>query len=447
MDRTGIIVAIATAPLPAAIGIVRLSGPGTHDLVRRLVREPEALVVDRVLRVAWLCHPGTGRALDQAMVVLFPPVSAFTGEESAELHCHGGPAVMRAVLDACTAAGARPAGPGEFTRRALAAGRLDLVQAEAVALIADARTEGAVAVGLRALGGGPSAAIESARSDLLELLADCEASLDFTEDDPDRDLDRSAVAADLEALARRMEDWIRAADAAGPAIRGFRVALAGRPNAGKSSLFNALLGRPRSIVHEEAGTTRDVVGETLTLQGATVTLLDTAGLREAGGAVEAEGVRRAVQAAEAADCIVLVVDGTDPGPPIETRADIVAWHKADLWEGDPLPATGAESVRTSAVDGRGVDWLRDRLAARAAAVLVQAKAADVVIAGERQREALAGARDRVLEALDGLRREEVPVEVVAADLRAAVELLGGITGRAVTEEVLDRVFARFCVGK
>lgn len=296
MEGTDIIAAIATGAGSAAVGIVRLSGTGCHRLVLGLCPGLAAAPEARRLTLAWLVHPGTGDRLDQALVALFDAGASYTGEEAVELSCHGGPRVLDRVLRACLDGGARPARPGEFTRRAMAAGRLDLVQAEAVALLAGAPGDGAVDAALSALAGRPSGEIGEVREILLDVLAEVEASLDFDASDGVY-VDPASVAPALAALGDRVEAWLGTARENRPALAGFRVALVGAPNAGKSSLFNALLGRDRSIVHGEPGTTRDVVGESLVLDGATVVLLDTAGLREAPGEVEAEGVARARAAA------------------------------------------------------------------------------------------------------------------------------------------------------
>lgn len=450
MKAGDIIVAVATGAGAAAIGVVRLSGPGAWGTALRLCRNRNVPPAERRLTLAWLVDPRTGRALDHALVAFFGTGSSYTGEEAVELYCHGGPALLDRVVQACIAAGARPARPGEFTRRAVAAGRLDLVQAEAVALLASAGTDAALDAGLEALSGRPSASVATAREALLDLLADVEAALDHAEEDGVV-VDLDEVAVRIAGEASRLRDWWEAARALRPAVSGVRVALVGAPNAGKSSLFNALLGRDRAIVHAEPGTTRDVVGEFLPLAGASCVVLDTAGLRDAGaGEVEAEGVARAREAARDADVVVLVVDGTGATaadrPP--DRVDVVAATKADLWSGSPraeLPP-GVPVVATSAVSGLGVDALLDLLSAKASEAVRRGEPARAVVVGERQVEALHGALQCVEAARDG-HADDAPLEVVAAELRRAIEHLGEIDGSRITEEVLDRVFARFCVGK
>ncbi len=444
-----IIAAVATAPGPAAIGVVRLSGPGAHALALRLCRGLSSPPVERRLTLTWLVHPETGRPLDQALAVFFAPDASYTGEEAIEFHVHGGRVTPERVLRACLDAGARPALPGEFTRRALAAGRLDLLQAEAVALLAEAPTEAAADLALAALAGEPSRAVSSLRDDLLDALADCEAALDFADEDGIA-VPMDEVTARVREAVTRMDDLVAQALAARPCLHGVRIALVGPPNAGKSSLFNALLGRDRAIVHEEPGTTRDVVTEPIPLGGVPCVLVDTAGLRETATPVEAEGVRRAVRAAREADVTVLVLDGGVPDPPEDLpRCDVCVPAKSDAWtHPDPAfpPPPGVPCCPTSAVTGAGLPGLREILAALARERYERGRAARCLLAGERQVEAMAAARSEAAAAIGVMERGD-PLEVAASHLRRAVEHLGELTGARITDEVLDRIFLRFCVGK
>jgi tRNA modification GTPase len=408
----------------------------------------------RVTRVR-LVDPGDGRALDDATAVFFEDGASFTGEESVEFTGHGSPLVLQRVVDACVRAGARPARPGEFTRRAVAGGRLDLVQAEAIALLGEASNPAAIDLALDALGGAPSARITRLREALLDVLAEWEATLDFIEDDGVV-VDRDGSARALVAVLSSLDEGLRQAHAARPAVAGVRVAIIGPPNAGKSSLFNALLERDRAMVRPEPGTTRDVVGEALVLGGAWVTLLDTAGLRAADG-VEAEGVDRAAAAAAEADWCMLVTDGREPWEPVRDRlppgirVDLVVRSKADLWDagtgaGAEVAGDAVPVMACSARDGRGIGALRDLLSSFADVALRRGVGISALVAGERQVTALGAARSRTASALAAV-REGVPLDLAAIDLRAAIEHLGEITGARVTEAVMDRVFRRFCVGK
>ncbi len=459
MDRPAdIIAAVATGAGRAALGIVRLSGDGSHALAMRLCPGLDQVPPARRMVRVRLVDPDDGRALDDATVVYFDHGASFTGEEAVEFTCHGSPLVLQRIVDAAVRAGARPARPGEFTRRAVAGGRLDLAQAEAVALLADASNPATIDLALDALGGASSARVVGLRDALLDVLADWEATLDFIEDDGvvvDRDASAKAI---LDVLAA-LDEGLRQAHAVRPALEGVRVALIGPPNAGKSSLFNALLERDRAIVRPEPGTTRDVVGEALPLGGVSVTLLDTAGLRAADG-VEAEGVERARLAAAAADLRVLVVDGraswevASNDLPSELHVDVVVRSKADLWAPPGVAAVDdgvrnpddAPVILCSIRDGRGVAALRGLLAEFAEAAFRRGSGVSALVAGDRQVASLSAARNRASEALDAL-RGGVPLDVATVDLRAAIEHLGEITGARVTEEVMDRVFRRFCVGK
>lgn len=458
-----IIVALATGVGRAALGIVRLSGDGSHRLALRLcpglAQPPECR---RLVRVR-LVDPGDGRGLDDATAVFFAAGASFTGEESVEFTCHGGPLLLDRVVGACVQAGARHALAGEFTRRAVALGRLDLVQAEAVALLADASHDAAIDVALSALAGTQSQRIAGLCDVLLDLLADWEATLDFLEDDGVV-VDRVAAARTLSQAIATMDQGLDQARALRPLVEGVQVVLVGAPNAGKSSLFNALLEQDRAIVRPEPGTTRDVVGERLPLGGVAVTLLDTAGLRAAEG-VEAEGVARARDAMARADVRVLVVDGTDArregdAAALDVRPDIVVRSKADLWaagggdgasrgtEGVVLPGEGDAPVTLacSVRDGRGIEALRVLLTERVAQVMRRGRASEPLVVGERQVAALAAARVRAQSALRAL-ADGTPLDLATTDLRAALAHLGEISGATVTEAVMDRVFRRFCVGK
>jgi tRNA modification GTPase len=427
----------------------------------------------RLLTRVHIVDPGSGRKLDDATVVFFNQGASFTGEESVEFICHGGALVLDGVIKACTLAGARHALPGEFTRRAVASGRLDLVQAEAVALLADASNEQTIDVALDALGGAQSEKIANLRGFLLDILANWEVTLDFIEDD-NVVVDVEEALALLDQAISTMEQGIAAAQASRPAIEGVKVALVGAPNAGKSSLFNALLEQDRAIVRPEAGTTRDVISERLVLSGVAIELLDTAGLRSADG-VEGEGVARAIAAAQQADIRVLVVDGAGLAG-VEAfggiNPDLVVYSKADLWDrdrdrdrdgdrggdrnGGGVVCSGVDGNRDrgrdrdgvvcSCVDGTGLGELRKRLSALIDQVTRTGFRTDLLVVGQRQLTALFAALNRVRAAKAAL-SSNMPLDLAAIDLRAAIDHLGEISGSSVSEEIMDRVFSRFCIGK
>ena len=417
------IFAPATAQGRAAIAVLRLSGPQTRAILGSLCAPPpprEARL--RILRDA------RGEALDHAIVLWLPGPGTYTGEDAAELHLHAGPAVLAAVAAALGEAGARPAEPGEFTRRAFLAGRLDLTAAEAVADLAAAETEAQRRQALRQLEGGLARHLRAWSARLTDILAHAESLIDFPDEDPAQLLaalgdGRAALAAELRAAIE---------DSAGERLReGLVFAIAGPPNAGKSTLFNALAGRDAAIVAATPGTTRDVIETRVVLGGVPVTLLDTAGLRAATDPIEREGIARARAGAAAADLVLNLHEAGSAPMPIEARRVLAVATKTDLLEGSTTPGV-------SAATGAGMAALRQRLAEEA--IGLTRAAGPPPLTRARHRAALA-------EAVRHLKTEAVLPELMAEDLRAARRALGRITGETGIETVLDAIFARFCIGK
>jgi len=438
--RAATIFAPATAAAPAAIGVVRLSGPATAAALRAVAGDPLPPPRRAVLRR--LRHPRTGEVLDRGLVLWLPGPRTYTGEDMAELHHHGGVAVRAALLEALeTLEGLRPAEPGEFTRRAFLAGRMDLTEAEAVADLVEATTAAQRRLALRGLEGELGRRLEAWRGALLDLLARVEAVIDFGAEEADVPADPPAEVAETAGrLAGEMRRLLAGAVAAERLARGIQVAVTGPPNVGKSSLVNRLARREVAIVTPIPGTTRDVLEVALDLGGLPVTLLDTAGLRETADPVEAEGVRRARARAAAADLELRLVAATEPGPEPAAEPRVVpVVTKVDL---APPPAWRVPFVAVSAVTGEGLERLVAALRARAAALVAGAEEAPMTRA--RQREALAEAAAALERIRSGAATETV---LVAEELRIAARALGRITGRVEVEEVLDRVFARFCIGK
>jgi len=378
-----------------------------------------------------------GLVLDQALVLWFPGPASYTGEDSAELHLHGGPAVVAAVADALVALGARPAEPGEFTRRAFVHGKLDLTAAEGVADLIEAETEAQRRQALRQLEGGLAGRYQGWAGRLARLLARQETFIEFEDEDLPDGLD-AAVAEDAATLRDELAAEIAGA-ARGEALReGLRIAILGAPNAGNSSLLNALAGREAAIVSPQAGTTRDVVEARVVIAGVPVLLADTAGLRETADAIEAEGVRRARAQGQVAE-LVLAVFAADAAPDAETLAlletgALVVVNKADL------AAPALAGIAVSARTGAGLPALR---AALEAAVRARAGLSDVAgLTRPRHRAALAD----TIAALDALPQAALP-ELRAEALRAAMRALGRLTGAMGVEAILDLVFSEFCIGK
>ncbi len=436
-----VIFALASGAGRAAVAVVRLSGAGTGDALRRLAGTMPA---PRVASVRRLRHPDTGEALDRALALWFPGPRSYTGEDCAELHLHGGPAVVAEVAEALVAAGARPAEPGEFTRRAFVHGKLDLTAAEGVADLVAAETAAQRRQALRQAEGGLAALYGGWTERLTGLLARQEAFIEFETEDLPPDLD-AAVGRDAAALRAEMEAHL-ADGGRGERLReGLAVTILGAPNAGKSSLLNALVGRDAAIVSARAGTTRDVVEARLDLGGVPVTLADTAGLREASSdEIEAEGVRRALLRAESAD-LRLLVFAADRSPDPDTLAlvapgALVVANKTDVAPAVPAEIGGIAPVPVSVRTGEGLPALRERLAAAAADLASPATATPLT--RSRHRAALREAVARLAE-FDGAGLPELRAEC----LRAASAALGRITGRVGIEAVLDAVFREFCIGK
>jgi tRNA modification GTPase len=443
---TDTIFAAATAPGRAAVAVVRVSGPSAGEAVRRLAGRRGRPRVAEVRKL----KGSDGTQLDQALVVWFPGPQSYTGEDCAEFHVHGGQAVVGAVLEALSALGLRLAEAGEFTRRAFENGKLDLAQAEGVADLIDAETEAQRRQALAQVEGALSGAQARWRHDLVEALALFEAAVDF----PDEEVPVDVAARAAPALTRLISELEAAGAAAerGERIRqGFRIALIGAPNAGKSTLLNALAGRDAAIVTAQAGTTRDVIEAPLILGAYKALLADTAGLRETRDEIEAEGVRRARAWAEAADLRCWIIDGSAAeagAAPVELRpGDICVLTKLDLGEGgatdeglEVAEASGLEAVRLSARDADDVTALRDRLSARVTTEVGggETLAATRVRHGVLLRDAAASLRQALA---------ATEPELAAEDVRLAARALDRITGRVDAEAVLDRIFSTFCIGK
>jgi tRNA modification GTPase len=436
------IVAIATPPGRGGIGVVRVSGPAAGSVARGVVGPlpPRLAVVRRF-------HAADGSPLDAGLALWFPAPHSFTGEDVLELHGHGGPVVLDLLVARCIELGARPARPGEFSERAFLNDKLDLAQAEAVAALIDAGSAAAARAALRSLEGEFSARVHALEAGLVELRVYVEASIDFGEEDIEL-LEQGAIASRLGTLARDLEALAASAEQGRLLQEGCTVVIAGRPNAGKSSLLNALAGHEAAIVTEVPGTTRDVLRERIDLEGLPVLLLDTAGLRASPGRVEAEGIRRARAELARADHVLYVVDAADPAAlaalPGE-RASLapgvpatMVFNKADL-----AAAPAGEGVAISALTGRGLPELRARLKA---ALGYRPGEAGVLSARRRHLDALARTRVRLASAAGRL-AEGAGTELVAEELRLAHEALGEITGRFTSEDLLGRIFASFCIGK
>ena len=436
------IFALASGAGRAAVAVMRLSGPEAGRVLAALAG---TLPRPREATLRRLRHPVTDEVLDRALVLWFPGQRSYTGEDAAELHLHGGPAVIAGVAEALAAAGARPAEPGEFTRRAFLHGKLDLTAAEGIADLVAAETAAQRRQALLQAEGALATLYGGWAARLTRLLARQEAFIEFEEEDLPPDLDDQVAA---EAAGLRAEILAHLDDAGrGERLReGLMVAILGAPNAGKSSLLNALVGREAAIVSARAGTTRDVVEARLDLAGIPVTLADTAGLREAADEIEAEGVRRALRRAEEAD-LRLAVFAADRPPDAETLAllarpegVVVVANKCDLTAEPPAAIGGLPALAVSARTGAGLSALHDRLVAEATGRA--GLAAEAALTRPRHRAALQDAAGW----LGTLPSATLP-ELRAEALRAALRAIGRITGQVGVEAVLDAIFGEFCIGK
>jgi len=438
------IYALSSAPGRAGVAVIRVSGPQAGPVLQVLAGD---VPPRRVASLRTLRNPVTGFMLDHALVLWFPAPASFTGEDVAELHVHGGRAVIGGVLSALAAMpGIRPAEAGEFARRAFENGRLDLTAVEGLADLIDAETEAQRQQALRQSDGALARLYEGWREQVILALAEIEADLDFADEaDVLAFRDRAAVAriADLEnAIRSHLEDGHR-----GEILRdGLRVAIAGPVNAGKSSLLNALARREAAIVSDKPGTTRDVVEVRLDLKGYPVIVSDTAGVRETEEEIEAEGVRRALARAAEAQIVVWVVDGAQPqtAPPpeaLQAQKLLTVVNKAELLssrETYPLEVELFISVHT----GEGLNALVNRLGKEAAAQLDIG--GGVPLTRERHRRELESAAQALRAFLDG---PEDELELRCEDLRRAADCMGRLTGRIDVEDILDQIFAQFCIGK
>ncbi len=444
-DREGtgdVIVAPATPPGASALAIIRLSGPPGAALAvaRRLVPSLPERPEERHALVARFVDAEM-RPLDEGIVLPFEAPRSSTGEEVVELFCHGAPAIVAALLSAAQAAGARPARPGEFTRRALANGKMDLAEAEGIAHLARSESRGAARRALGLVEGELSRRVRAVREDLLDRLAEIEAGLDFPEELPaEGAVMRQAALGKAQAA---LSTLVSAAEGSVARERVSTVTMVGRPNVGKSTLFNALLGADRAIVTPDPGTTRDAVSEAADLLGTRVRLVDTAGLREPESEAERIGVDVARRAAGLADVVLLLVDGSIPPSSEEEAAAksfgeraLVVRTKSDLPAAKPWSL--AAEVAVSARTGAGLEALKAIVRERLGSMENDGE----ILVLERHRDALARAAAAAREAA-GADADEI----AASWLRGALHALGEITGETATEELLDRIFSTFCIGK
>lgn len=441
---TDTIYALST-PVGGAIAVIRISGADTLCALRAAFsgKTEHRYVAHGSITAA------DGSALDDAMAVYFQGPKSYTGEDMAELYIHGGYAVSRRVLSRLSELPLRPAGPGEFTRRAFINGKLDLARSEAVMDLINASSSRGAASALEQLQGSLSRRIEKVEEEILDLLSGIDAAIDYPEE-LEEDV-FSALPEGIRAARAEIDSLISGGMASRMVREGARIAIMGRPNAGKSSLFNAMLGEDRAIVTPEAGTTRDILEGTLLINGITARLFDTAGLRQADSAAESIGISRARDIVDRADLLLIAMDGGDAVSHEERRLlaspgrKLAVICKSDLSDGasafalakDLAKEYGVEAIGVSAVTGEGVGALIDRIAE-----LIAPECESALVTNSRH---IAALRECSAALSSALQTEEA--DCIATDLRSALIALGEITGKSVDADVVDRIFSRFCVGK
>ncbi|MBF0214364.1 MAG: tRNA uridine-5-carboxymethylaminomethyl(34) synthesis GTPase MnmE [Magnetococcales bacterium] len=452
------IAALATPPGTSAVAIIRMSGSDVLQRLLPLLQRPDGFRASledfkpRQLKRMDVTDETTHAPLDQALVVYFPAPHSYTGEDVIELQGHGSPVVVQRILELLSGVGIRPAMPGEFTRRACLNGKMDLTQAEAVVSLINASSLRSAREAVRQIEGSLSIQITNASDRLLTILAHLEANLDFSDEDlsplPDSGLIReiSAVSEMLGALLRQASWGIRLQD-------GFHLVIVGRPNVGKSSLFNRMLGRKRAIVSATPGTTRDCIESAIEIQGMRITLLDTAGLRYTAEPVEAEGIQLTRERLSQADGVLLVMDAQQgvTEADLELLEDIPAdqtllvWNKMDLYAGSSLSIpVELPAIRVSSETGAGMEILEDHIAKLLLPMSVDGEG--VVIMVVRQKEALLRAVQSLAEC-EAWMIHGKPGELTTMPLRSALDALGEVIGHVTQEDLLDRIFSTFCIGK
>ncbi len=440
------IAAVSTPVGEGGIGIVRLSGKESLPIVRRLF---PGKLENRRLVYGHITDPDTGETVDEVLVAFMQAPHTYTRENIVEIDCHGGPVAVQRILELFLRCGARPANPGEFTLRAFLNGRIDLSQAESVLDVIKAKTQASLRLAVQGLGGKLSEPVRELRGSLMDVLAYLTARIDFPEDE----VGEQDVTGPLERAQATLQELIDNADAGIVYRQGVRTALVGRPNVGKSSLLNRLLRQSRAIVTSVPGTTRDTLEEVVNLKGVPFLLIDTAGIIESRDEVEALAVERSRKAIEQADFVLLVIDAGESLTAadrelIELVADktvLVAANKCDLPPRAEVNGLPWLRVSTSALTGEGLAELENGMVNSVLGGRVVTSDAPLVT-NPRHKEALARAK-KYLDSARTAVAENMPDDFVTIDLTASLNALGEITGETVTEELLDTIFSRFCIGK
>jgi tRNA modification GTPase len=448
------IVAISTPLGHSGLGVLRMSGSQVLAIGRRFLQAHSGLVeFNHREAIVGRWSDARGEEIDEVVVTFFRAPHSYTGEDILEISAHGNPIILARILESARSAGARIAGPGEFTLRAVANGKMDLIQAEAVREFIESQTQQQARMALRQIEGSLSKRIRPAKNKLIDVIAHLEAGIDFAEDDVDVPAN-TLVLERLRPLSQELEALCESFGFGKILSKGLRLAILGKPNVGKSSLFNRLVASERAIVTDIPGTTRDVLTETIDIDGVPLCLADTAGVRETSDQVETIGVARAFETLSEADLGLVVLDGSmtiddDDRLVLEKAAripHIVVINKSDLQSGlDAASLTGAHRVQVSAKTGEGLADLYEALRA----FLLSQKthlADDLVLTNQRQYEAVVKSTAALKAASEAL-RVNVPHEMVLLDLYRGLSALDELTGEVVTDDILERIFSTFCIGK
>ena len=449
MELDDTIVAVSTAPGRGGIGVVRLSGAQARAIAAPMLRLKHEPAANRAV-FGELIEPETGQRIDEVVVTVFEKPHSYTTDDVVEISAHGSPVVLRHIVELALARGARLAEPGEFTMRAFLNGRLDLAQAEAVRDLIESQTLYQAKVAAQQLEGALSKRLQPVKQELINLIAVLEAGIDFAEDDvavlPWEEVSRRI------ALVREPLEKLAESFSFGKVVHeGLTLAIVGRPNVGKSSLFNRLVERERAIVTATPGTTRDLVSETVSLGGIPVRLVDTAGIRAARDEAETIGIQKTYEAAADADLVLVVLDasqrtGEDDAliDKFKDRRAIVVENKADLQEAGGRRQSSARSVRTSALTVEGVDALREEILAKVGSNGAQREAGFLTNARHQQ---LVSEAVTALGAAGASTTSRVPHEMILLDLYNALRALDSITGQTTADDILNLIFNSFCIGK
>jgi tRNA modification GTPase len=445
------IAALATPTGRSGIGVIRLSGENSLEIIRRLVRDENFNPKPRFAHLKKIYDLETAEVLDEVLITYFKSPQSFTGEDVTEIACHGSPIILRQILDFCLKLDARMADAGEFSLRALANGRMNLSQAEAIRDLIDAQSVASARQSIRQLRGELSNQLQPLKDDLLDVIVVLESTLEFVEDDLP-DFQTENIKTKLFEIAGKLEKMASTFQAGKLLREGLKVALVGRPNVGKSSLFNALLGHDRAIVTDIAGTTRDQLHEKLVIKNIPVSLIDTAGLRETFDTVESIGVERSKRAMIDADLVIIILDGSQKltGEDREIFSQLsglnylVAVNKSDLELSEIELQEESKLLYISAKTGEGLDALQNAIIEPFNPQAIEQSG--FLISDARHYDLLLRSKSEIESSIN-LLDQKMSEEIVLIGLHNAIRFLGQITGETTTEDMLTRIFATFCIGK